>query len=75
MPKQNRALTEFLYENLKQNEYLRKLLKKLFIQYAYFTFDANWSLRGKEKADLLRFADLLSKTKILTDMLIVKIYR
>ncbi|WP_258562888.1 DEAD/DEAH box helicase [Lactobacillus paragasseri] len=33
------------------------------MEYSYYLFDANWSLEKKEKIDLLKFADLLSKAK------------
>ncbi|MDC6076600.1 DEAD/DEAH box helicase [Limosilactobacillus reuteri] len=63
MPEQDKTLAEYLYGKLKRNSYLRKLIKKLFTQYSFFLFGAKWSLKDKEKTDLLRFADLLSKTK------------
>lgn len=63
MPGQNKELAELLYDKLKQNLYLKRLLERLFTQYSYFIFDAKWFLKDKEKADLLRFTDLLSKTK------------
>lgn len=63
MVKKNKSLAEYLYDNLQQNHYLRKLVKQLFTQYAYFLFQAKWSLDKKEKTDLLKFADLLSKAQ------------
>ena len=57
MPKQNKTLAEYLYDGLKQNLYLRQLIRKLFTQYSYFLFGAKWVLDKKEKTDLL------SKTK------------
>lgn len=59
----SKSLAEYLYDNLQQNHYLKKLVKQLFTQYAYFLFQAKWSLDKKEKTDLLKFADLLSKAK------------
>lgn len=63
MVKKNKSLAEYLYDNLQQNHYLRKLVKQLFTQYAYFLFQAKWALDKKEKTDLLKFADLLSKAQ------------
>ena len=58
----SKKLGRYLYDNLKNNTYLRKLVKILLIQYAYCLFGVNWKLTQKQKNDLLRFADLLSKS-------------
>lgn len=63
MVEQNKTLAEYLYDNLHQNSYLKKLIQRLLLEYSYYLFDANWSLAKKEKIDLLKFADLLSKAK------------
>ena len=51
MVKKNKSLAEYLYDNLQQNHYLRKLVKQLFTQYAYFLFQAKWALDKKEKTE------------------------
>ena len=53
MQKKNKTLAEYLYDGLKQNLYLRQLIRKLFTQYSYFLFGAKWVLDKKEKTDLL----------------------
>ena len=63
MVEQSKTLAEYLYDNLHQNSYLKKLIQRLLLEYSYYLFDANWSLEKKEKIDLLKFADLLSKAK------------
>lgn len=63
MVEQSRTLAEYLYDNLHQNSYLKKLIQRLLLEYSYYLFDANFSLEKKEKIDLLKFADLLSKAK------------
>lgn len=63
MVEKNKSLAEYLYDNLQQNHYLKRLVKQLFKQYAYFLFQVKWALSKKEKVDLLKFSNLLSKAQ------------
>lgn len=62
MEKNGKKLGEYLYEHLENNEYLRKLMEILSLQYAFWLFNGDWKLTNKKKYDLLKFADLLSKS-------------
>lgn len=62
MPQQGKRLGEYLYEYLENDDYLHKLMSILSKQYACWLFHLDWKLTGKQKHDLLRFADLLSKS-------------
>ena len=62
MPQQEKRLGEYLYEYLENDDYLHKLMSILSKQYGYWLFHLDWKLTGKQKHDLLRFADLLSKS-------------
>lgn len=62
MPKQGEKLGEYLYDYLKNDDYLHKLVGTLSKRYAYWLFHLDWRLTGKQKHDLLRFADLLAKS-------------
>lgn len=62
MNRQPKNLGEYLYENLKTNIYLHKLMGILTKQYAFFLLHEDWNLTNKQKQDLLRFADLLVKS-------------
>lgn len=62
MPQQEKRLGEYLYEYLENDDYLRKLMSILSKQYGCWLFHLDWKLTGKQKHDLLRFADLLSKS-------------
>lgn len=62
MPQQEKRLGEYLYEYLENDDYLHKLMSILSKQYGCWLFHLDWKLTGKQKHDLLRFADLLSKS-------------
>lgn len=62
MPQQGKRLGEYLYEYLENDDYLHKLMSILSKRYACWLFHLDWKLTGKQKHDLLRFADLLSKS-------------
>lgn len=62
MLQQGKKLGEYLYEYLQNDDYLHKLVGTLSEQYAYWLFHLDWKLTGKQKHDLLRFADLLAKS-------------
>lgn len=62
MPNQGKKLGEYLYDYLKNDDYLHKLVGTLSKRYTYWLFHLDWKLTGKQKHDLLRFADLLAKS-------------
>lgn len=57
-------LGNYIFSNILDNQYLKNLYKKLTIQYFSNTskIHSEISLTEKEKIDLLRFADILSKS-------------
>ena len=58
-------LGEIIFNSISENEYLNKLYKKALLSYAQKTLSMpidNNSLNSTELHDLLRFADLLSKS-------------
>lgn len=59
----NRTLGEYIYDEIDQNEYLNKLYNKLIRDYSRKIFRRELEpFFEKEISDLLRFADLLSKS-------------
>lgn len=58
-------LGEAIFNSISENEYLNKLYEKALLSYAQKTLSMpidNNSLNSTEVHDLLRFADLLSKS-------------
>lgn len=62
MVESDKKLGEYLYENLSNNIYLKKLMKILSTQYVRWLLGLNYEITAKQKQDLLQFADLLAKS-------------
>ena len=58
----NDTLGEFIYRELDKNDYLNQLYKNLIYNYSIILFKLNLKLQDINDKDLLRFADLLSKS-------------
>ena len=58
----NDTLGEFIYRELDKNDYLNQLYKNLIYNYSIKLFNLNLKLQDINDKDLLRFADLLSKS-------------
>ncbi|OYS78987.1 hypothetical protein CBG04_07850 [Limosilactobacillus reuteri] len=62
MSEEKKPLGEYLYEELEENEYLQKLEDVLAKQFARKQAGQSYWMSNKQFQDLLRFADLLSKS-------------
>ena len=57
------SIGEKLFSNIEENEYLKSLLSRLISNYTQtIIFNVQPDLEEKEKVDILRFADILSKS-------------
>lgn len=59
---EKKPLGEYLYEELEKDEYLQKLEAVLAKQFAHKQVGQSYWMSNKQLHDLLRFADLLSKS-------------
>lgn len=57
-----KSIGDWLFENIEENIYLKKLYNNLIIQYSCMLQGNTFYLSSKEIKDLHRFADLLSKS-------------
>lgn len=55
-------LGESIYSDLQKNEYLNELFCQILLVYSDYVFGRNHNLKDINLSDLLRFADLLSKS-------------
>lgn len=62
MSEEKKALGEYLYEELASNDYLKKLETVLDEQFNRKQANQSYWMSNKQLHDLLRFADLLSKS-------------
>ena len=62
MNEEKKALGEYLYESLENDAYLKKLETILTEQFGRKQADQPYWISNKQLHDLLRFADLLSKS-------------
>lgn len=58
----DKTFGEWLFEDIHENEYLKKLYSKLICEYTKNLIGDNYTLSEKDISDLLTFSDILSKS-------------